>query len=385
MDNLGESDPLIKDALMKIVDREDFIKTSPVVEKNLSPDKPHALSDTQAQIGNDPTIVSELIKKNQTSLEELKQNIQTKSGAELFGFILEDLEELRRVVFEGMSVIIAAQDATTWINEKMNKWLGEKNAADTLSQSVPNNITSEMGLALLDVADAIRPYPEVINYLRHVNAENFLDELINLEGGQIAQDAITAYLKKYGMRCAGEIDITRSRWSEKPTTLIPIILGNIKNFEPNASQQKFEQGRKEAFRKDEDLEPRRLRGCHEAVPRYIRRGCPRYLRAGRGERGSRRFSFRLRTAVHGRGGADPREGEAEGPALREGRQHVFYGHVCDPADPAVRRREPGRPRGGGPRGLVGALRRTGYEADVVPGHLRCIQHEIPRIPLKERT
>lgn len=63
MDNLGESDPLIKDALMKIVDREDFIKTSPVVEKNLSPDKPHALSDTQAQIGNDPTIVSELIKK----------------------------------------------------------------------------------------------------------------------------------------------------------------------------------------------------------------------------------------------------------------------------------------------------------------------------------
>lgn len=253
MDNLGKSDPLIEDALMKIVDREDFIKTSPVVEKNLSPDKPHALSDTQAQIGNDPTIVSELIKKNQTSLEELKQNIQTKSGAELFGFILEDLEELRRVVFEGMSVIIAAQDATTWINEKMNKWLGEKNAADMLSQSVPNNITSEMGLALLDVADAIRPYPEVINYLRHVKAENFLDELINLEGGQIAQDAITAYLKKYGMRCAGEIDITRSRWSEKPTTLIPIILGNIKNFEPNASQQKFEQGRKEALEKEQAL------------------------------------------------------------------------------------------------------------------------------------
>jgi pyruvate,water dikinase len=56
---------------------------------------------------------------------------------------------------------MAAINASLWINEKINKWLGEENAADTLSQSVSNNITSEMGLALLDVADVIRPYPEV--------------------------------------------------------------------------------------------------------------------------------------------------------------------------------------------------------------------------------
>ena len=62
----------------------------------------------------------------------------------------------------------------------MKEWLGEKNAADTLSQSVPNNITSEMGLALLDVADVIRPYPEVIDYLQHVKDDNFLDELVQV-------------------------------------------------------------------------------------------------------------------------------------------------------------------------------------------------------------
>jgi hypothetical protein len=38
--------------------------------------------------------------------------------------------------------------------------------------------------------------------------------------------------RKYGMRCAGEIDITEPRWGERPTTLVPMILGNIKNFEP---------------------------------------------------------------------------------------------------------------------------------------------------------
>jgi rifampicin phosphotransferase len=55
------------------------------------------------------------------------------------------------------------------------------------------------------------------------------------------------------MRCAGEIDITKPRWSETPTTLVPMILGNIKNFEPNASHLKFEQGRQEALNKEREL------------------------------------------------------------------------------------------------------------------------------------
>jgi pyruvate,water dikinase len=55
------------------------------------------------------------------------------------------------------------------------------------------------------------------------------------------------------MRCVGEIDITRTRWSEKPTTLVPLILSNIKNFEPGASKRKFEQGRQEALNKEQEL------------------------------------------------------------------------------------------------------------------------------------
>jgi len=144
-------------------------------------------------------------------------------------------------------------NASSWINEKIKEWLGEKNVADTLAQSAPNNITSEMGLALLDVADVIRPYPEVINYLQQVNDDNFLDELLKLAGGKETREAIETFLKKYGMRCSGEIDITKTRWSEKPTTLVPIILSNIKNFEPGAGTRKFEQGRQEALKKEKEL------------------------------------------------------------------------------------------------------------------------------------
>jgi len=258
MDTLGKSDPLIKDALINILERENFIKLLPDDDKKSSPGN-HVLSRLsnafQAQIENDPAIVADLIKTSQTLIEELKQNIRSKSGSDLFDFILEDIGKLKKIQSDsrGLDVIIAAMNATSWINENINTWLGEKNVADTLSLSVPNNITSEMGLELLDVADVIRPYPEVIDYLQNVKDDNFLDELIKLNGGQEARNAIDAYLSKYGMRCAGEIDITKTRWSEKPATLVPLILSNIKTFEPNAGSRKFEQGLQKALEKEREL------------------------------------------------------------------------------------------------------------------------------------
>src|SRR5437773_12403157 len=110
---------------------------------------------------------------------------------------------------------MSAMEATWWLNEQLQAWLGEKNAADTLTQSVPQNVTSEMGLALLDVADVIRPHPDVVHFLQRVEDEGFLDELPEAPRGWEARDAIGAWLDKYGMRCGGESDSTRPRWSER--------------------------------------------------------------------------------------------------------------------------------------------------------------------------
>jgi rifampicin phosphotransferase len=255
---LGKSDPLLNDALMTVLERGDFIKSpangtskssSNESNQGVSPAGFHALNDY------DPQIVSDLIKSSQMSIDELKRDIQTQSGSCLFDFILDDIQKLKKSISASQSfgVIMTAMNASSWINTKMMDWLGEINAADALSQSVPNNVTSEMGLALLDVADVIRPYPEVIHYLRHVKDDNFLDSLAQFNGGQESGDAIHTFLDKYGMRCTGEIDITKPRWSEKPTTLVSMILGNIRNFERNASHLRFEQGRREAVNKEQEL------------------------------------------------------------------------------------------------------------------------------------
>ena len=148
---------------------------------------------------------------------------------------------------------MAGMEAAWWLNEHMEAWLGERNAADVLTQSVPGNVTSEMGLALLDVADAVRPHPEVVALLRHADDDRFLDELPNVPGGASARDAIAAWLARYGMRGVGEIDITRPRWSERPSMLVPLILGNVRSFAPGERARRFEHGREAAARKEREL------------------------------------------------------------------------------------------------------------------------------------
>jgi pyruvate,water dikinase len=99
----------------------------------------------------------------------------------------------------------------------------------------------------------IRQHPEVLAFLRQAADERFLDHLPKLAGGREARDAIEAWLDRYGMRCVGEIDITRPRWRERPSALVPMILSNIRNFEPGESRRRFEQGRREAWHKEWEL------------------------------------------------------------------------------------------------------------------------------------
>lgn len=246
----GRSDPLIADALQTILDRGDFVPTLPDEGPDGTP-----TGNAPDPIEADPAIVAGLIARSRAAVAASRRNIRGKSGPELLDSILADIEELKGFLFDPQSlrVILAGMEAAWWLGEQMEAWLGEKDAADTLLQSVPNNVTSEMGLALLDVADEIRPYPEVVAYLEQVEDEGFLDELPGLSGGCVARDAIRAWLEKYGMRCVGEIDITRPRWSERPITLVPLILGNIRNFEPGEGERRFRRGRREARKKEKEL------------------------------------------------------------------------------------------------------------------------------------
>ena len=195
-----------------------------------------------------------------------------------------------------------------------------------------------MGLALLDVADVIRPHPEVVAFLQDVTDEGFLDELPRLAGGQEARDAIRAWLDKYGMRCVGEIDITRPRWSERPTTLVPMILGNIKNFEPGAAKRRFEQGRQEAWKKEQELLERvRVLPDGERKAEEVKRMIDR-VRTFIGYREYPKYGMISRYFIYKQALLEEAERLVQAHVLRE-KEDIFYSHV--PGVPRRRAHEPG--------------------------------------------
>jgi rifampicin phosphotransferase len=315
---LGRSDPLIGDALRTLLDRGDFIPSLPDEGPAWTPP-----GGGSAAIETDPALVEELIERSEASIAALKRDIQARSGSALLDFIRADLQELKPADPRSLQVVMAGMEAAWWLNDQLQAWLGEKNAADTLAQSVPRNVTSEMGLALLDVADVIRPHPEVVAFLRHAEDEGFLDELPRLAGGREARDALRAWLDRYGMRGAGEIDITRPRWSERPTALLPILLGHIESFEPGEAGRRFERGRREAREKEREL-LERLRALPdgERKAEETRRRIDR-VRAFSGYREYPKYALVSRYFVYKQALLEEAERLARAGVLRE-KEDIFY-------------------------------------------------------------
>jgi phosphoenolpyruvate synthase/pyruvate phosphate dikinase len=273
----GRSDPLVRDALETVLTR-DLVPTLPDPPPRAPPSGPAGLAAQAAPLEADIAVVEGLMARDQASLAALRQEIGAHRGPALFDFLLEDIPTLKRQMAdpEGFRALMAGIEATWWLNDQLGAWLGEKSPADALAQSAPHNITSEMGLALLDVADALRPHPAVLAALQQAEGDDTLDALPALPGGEAALAAIQGWLLRYGMRCPGEIDITRPRWAERPSQLIPLLLSYVRTFEAGAGRRRFEQGLEQSAQTEGEL-LRRLQALPDGeqkvqeVRRMIRR------------------------------------------------------------------------------------------------------------------
>ncbi|MEU4573376.1 rifamycin-inactivating phosphotransferase [Nonomuraea sp. NPDC023979] len=268
--SLDQVDVLMANALRAVLTRKDFVaglargKTS-MLDFGEGGVLPIAKQYLKLAREDDPRVVPDLIAHTEATVARLRREIAGKSGDELFACIVDDHDVLAELTFDPRSVAAAflGIQSVNWVNKHMESWLGVKNAADAVAQSADHNVVAAMGLDLLDVADAVRDRPEVLRYLETARRDTFYDGLAGLEGGAEAAGAIRRYLDTYGMHCAGDIDLTRTRWSEDPTLLVPLILSNIRNFQPGERLRKAEQGRADAERTMADLlaRLRALPGC----------------------------------------------------------------------------------------------------------------------------
>ncbi len=257
---IGSADVLIQKALKRVVARKEYIKTLPrgKTTYNMSGAMGKAmfrgmLEMQQILKAKNLDILIRWVADAKENLKNTKSEIVKVSGSSLFDYILDDMRKMVEItVYNGYGVGLASLYAKSKIDKNLKKWIGVENASDILSQAVPFNVTSEMGFDLLDVSDEIRKHQDVLSYFENAQDKSFFEDMLKVSGGTEASEAILSYLEKYGARCTGEIDITRTRWAEKPTILIPMILSNIKNFEPGAHEATLKRMNKEVETKTKE-------------------------------------------------------------------------------------------------------------------------------------
>ena len=180
-------------------------------------------------------------------IQGINRKIQEHSGADRIRYIQEILSGFMSAVLSTGAPFIGAGVLTYKLIESSSiKWLGDAAELASISKSPPGNVTTEMGLALGDAADVVRNHPAVIEYLKHARNATFFDGLKAVAGGEEVSAVLLNFLERYGMRGTGEIDITRPRWREAPTQLVPAILGHIAGVKPGQHRLDFLAGKVEA-------------------------------------------------------------------------------------------------------------------------------------------
>jgi rifampicin phosphotransferase len=260
--SMGRIDPRIDSAVRRLARRKDFVKgLGRRGQRYLKLNAGYftwrlPVEAVKLYLLGDPSTVPALTARHDAAIDDLQRRLESLSGDALFVAILDDLRhQMKDAVTDprSMAVVFVGLYALSWLNKHMDTWLGVKRAGDTLAQLVTNNVTSEMGLELLDVADTVRTHPAVMAALPNLANDSFFAELSSIEGGDAVARSIQGFLDKYGMRCTGEIDITRPRWSEEPSTLAAMIINTIRNLEPNARAVRVERSRREAQQMKHDL------------------------------------------------------------------------------------------------------------------------------------
>ena len=113
--------------------------------------------------------------------------------------------------------------------------------ADALAMNVmralPGNVTTEMDLALSDVALRIRADATAWGWVAETPASDLARQFATGGLPRVAQAAIGEFLDKYGMRGVAEIDIGAPRWRHDPTPVLHTIkayLGLPRTTQPRA-------------------------------------------------------------------------------------------------------------------------------------------------------
>jgi pyruvate,water dikinase len=99
---------------------------------------------------------------------------------------------------------------------------------DAVVRGLTGNVTTEMDLAVGDLADAARAAPAVAARLASGTPTGAIADIEAMEGSATFLAVWRDFLARYGMRGPSEIDVARSRWRDEPGSVLQMVAGSLR-------------------------------------------------------------------------------------------------------------------------------------------------------------
>ena len=247
----AQSDELMDGALNQVLARKDYIKSIPKGKaSNFAMPKtllPALFAGWGMYRKNDPASIETYRRRMDEAVVKAENALSKLAGRDAVEFMRGDMEDMMKCLTDpvGMGTLLFAYYLTNNIDKAGKELLGRETISAAVSKSLTVNITSEMGVSVSRIADAARDFPEVVKYFEASGDGFDIDELKKIPGSGAAVNELVTFFTGYGMRCPGEIDISKPRFIEEPSKILSSVLADIK-LPKNHATQKFEQGRLES-------------------------------------------------------------------------------------------------------------------------------------------
>ncbi len=189
-----------------------------------------------------------------------------------------------------------------------------------VTRGLPDNVTTEMDLALWEMANHIRADSDSLKTFLDSDAPPLASRYLRGTLPETAQKTVENFMAQYGMRGVGEIDIGQQRWREEPTSIMRTLQSYLQIPPDMAPDVLFERGAKAANESIEKLALAARRQPGGWLKERIVRGTARRIRSLMGIRESPKF-FLVRML-----------GIARNEILTSGKEFVEAGIIDKPED-----------------------------------------------------
>jgi len=240
------------------------------------------------------------------------------------------------VIPKGVTAVVAGMMPFFGILQRLSKEVA-KNTGDAqfetlyleIARGLPNNVTTEMDLKLWQTAKTLQGDEASVRTFGSSTAADLAIRFQDAELPPVAQETITAFMARYGMRGLGEIDIGRPRWRENPEHIMGVLQSYLQIDDPSlAPDAVFARGAEAAVAAAKKLEAaaHQLPGGHVKA-RLVRFAVRRY-RALAGLREAPKF-FAIRMMGVMRAGLLASGADLVSAGLLEQTDDLFYLHMAE--------------------------------------------------------